>query len=50
VIGDDMKKCGGWEPTWEPSARTTSDARRTGADKREAIMPGGGPIRTTLNG
>ena len=38
------------EPSWEPSARTTSTARRTGMDRRLMIMPGHGPIRTTLNG
>jgi hypothetical protein len=27
-----------------------NDFRQTSADKRAAIMPAGGPIRTTLNG
>ena len=44
-----LKGCGHWEPTWEPSAQTTSHARRTDADRRAAIMPARGPIRTTLN-
>jgi len=39
----------GGEPTWEPPARTTSHARRTGTDRQVAIMPAPGPIRTTLN-
>ena len=37
------------EPTREPTERTTSPARRTSADKRLAIMPGGELIRTMLN-
>jgi len=30
--------------------QTTSHARRTGTDRRVAIMPARGPIWTTLNG
>jgi hypothetical protein len=40
---------GRWEPCWEPSARTTSCARRTSTDRQIVIMPARGPIRTTLN-
>jgi hypothetical protein len=42
-------RCRHWEPTWEPSGRTTSRVGRMSADKRLAITPGGGLIRTTLN-
>ena len=38
------------EPMWEPSGRTTSHDRRTGTDRRRAIMPARRPIWTTLNG
>jgi len=43
------KDTGRWEPTWEPPGRTTSCAKRTSTDRRMAIMPARGPIRTTLN-
>src|SRR6516162_5936536 len=38
------------EPSWEPSARTPSRARRTRTDRPTAITtPACGPVRTTLN-
>src|SRR5262249_40446947 len=41
---------GRWEPSWEPSARTTSPARRTGTDRRLAIMPARGRGRAAPDG
>jgi hypothetical protein len=42
-------RSGHWEPCREPSARTTSCARRAVPDRQMAIMPTRGPIRTMLN-